>query len=52
VFRKKLAKIYYPIVKNHLYEAKGIFPIFKLSPNYKPPETSTQSTSSRFNKYP
>lgn len=39
-FRKKIAKIYYPIVHSYTYDNPGKDPIFKLNKDYKPPDTA------------
>ena len=40
-FRRKIAKIYYPVIFQHSYSCSGIFPVFKLTPDFKPPLTSS-----------
>lgn len=42
-FRRKIAKIYYPIVPKHTHDSRGVFPIFKLCPDFKTPVINQNS---------
>jgi hypothetical protein len=46
-FRRKIAKIYYPIIASHSYECRGLHPVFKLAPDYKPPPTVASANTAR-----
>lgn len=49
-FRKQIASIYYPIEQDHSLSAQGVFPVFKLGPEGKPPSTAVRVGSSRMRK--